>query len=434
MLTTEQRHAHDQVIAALAQGNACLTGGPGTGKTYTTREIVKTLRGLGFTVGAAASTNKAAAVMTGALGLDDLQATTIHKMCGLRVDDEFGAKRLTETGASKLPQFDIVLIDETSMLDDAVLDVVERQALVTDDFSDVFGDADDTALTGTRLLYIGDKNQLNPVGQPFIARPFRTPDLPRFELTRIMRQQADSNIVHLLQPIRDHIELGVPLVPGSFSRTDLHDLCITDRSTLPGHLDRLAEDDGDNLFIGWTNRVVDTMNQEIRIRRFGAQAQQQDFIPGEIVMLRAPQTVGRRIVANTGECFVVKAAQPRRKSFELDGAHTEWVRYWELEVTGHDLPFFVVDRASRANWQTVLNVKRAHALRTKEWLEYYTTQEWATDLQTRSAITSHRSQGSTYDRVVVDVADILQNPNTDEAARCLYVAGSRPRTHLTLIV
>jgi exodeoxyribonuclease-5 len=439
-LTHEQRAAHDGVVAALDDGNACLTGGPGVGKTFTTRAIVETLQRQGKHVGAAASTNKAAAVLSEALGDDNIQATTIHKLCGLRVDENHGTTKLTQTGESQLPQFDVVLIDETSMLDDTLLDIVEAQTACgqSDEFDEIFGEGVD-APASTRILYIGDKNQLNPVNQPFIARPFRTPDLARFELTKIMRQQAGSNIVDLLQPIRDHIEHGAVLTAGAFSSTELHDLRITSRDAMAAQLDRLAYDeDGDNLFIGWTNRVVDEANQAIRVLRFGARAVNSDFLAGETVMLRAPQVVSNFIAANTGECFTVTSAELCHETYLL-GDHAECVRYWQIEVENHAPGFRVVDRASRAGWMTILNYKRSAALsanptnRTAVWRDYYATRDSMADLQTRAAITSHRSQGSTYDRVVVDAADILRNPNTEEAARCLYVACSRPRSHLTLV-
>jgi exodeoxyribonuclease-5 len=439
-LTAEQKAAHDGAVAALDDGNACLTGGPGVGKTFTTRAIVETLQRQGKRVGAAASTNKAAAVLSDALGDGNIVASTIHKMCGLRVDENHGTTTLTQTGESQLPQFDVVLIDETSMLDDALLDVVESQTACTqsDEFDAIFGEGGGARMD-TRILYIGDKNQLNPVHQPFIARPFRTPNLARFELTKIMRQQAGSNIVDLLQPIRDHIEHGAVLTAGAFSATELDDLRITSRDAMGDQLDRLAHDDaGDNLFIGWTNRVVDEANQAIRVRRFGARAVNSDFLPGEIIMMRAPHMVDNRIVANTGECFTVQAAELCRESYQL-GEHAECVRYWNIETEAHSHNLRVIDRASRAGWLTILNYKRSVALsanaanRNAAWRDFYATRDSMADLQTRAAITSHRSQGSTYDRVVVDAADILRNPNTDEAARCLYVACSRPRSHLTLV-
>lgn len=438
MLTEEQAQAHDGVVGALQSGHACLTGGPGVGKTYTTRAIVETLQRQGLRVACAASTNKAATVLSQALGVGGLQATTIHKLCGLRVDEVRGTSKLTQSGPSRLAEFDVVLVDETSMLDDALVDVIESQASAArhTGLEPILDRGDHEA--GTRLLYIGDKNQLNPVNQPFIARPFRTPDLARFELTQVMRQQKGSNIAGLLDPIREHIEHNAVLTAGAFSEADLDDLRITSRENLSTELDRLAHAPGDNVFIAWRNQTVNDINQSIRERRFGLKAVESDFLPDETVMLRAPFVINGQVVATTGECFTVTASVLAHQDYQL-GAHCERVRYWSLRVAGRAHAFRVVDRASRAGWLTVLNYKRHAALSAKAghsksaWWDFYNTRDSMTDLQTRAAITSHRSQGSTYGRVMVDASDILRNPNTDEAARCLYVACSRPRSHLTLI-
>ena len=50
------------------------------------------------------------------------------------------------------------------------------------------------------------------------------------------------------------------------------------------------------------------------------------------------------------------------------------------------------------------------------------------------ASTVHKAQGSTFDVAVVDVADILTMKNRSEALQCLYVAVTRPKTYLILVV
>ena len=58
--------------------------------------------------------------------------------------------------------------------------------------------------------------------------------------------------------------------------------------------------------------------------------------------------------------------------------------------------------------------------------------EFMHDVRPCHAITAHRSQGSTYRSVFVDVEDILSNYNTTEALRCLYVACTRASDILVL--
>lgn len=437
-LTEEQHRAHDGVVQALKHGNAMLQGGPGVGKTFTTREIVRTLQGQGYVVGCAASTNKAANVLTNALGIKGMAGTTIHKALGLRLEESMGRTRLVPGGEATLPSFDVMLIDESSMLNDEVVDHIEAQAggVGGSDLDDVFGASARKA--GTRILYIGDVAQLPPVNQGIVARPFRDPSVQRFTLTRVMRQKEGSAILPLLAAIRNYIDDELPLGVGAFAETDLPDLRIVTRDHMGRALDELAaHTDGENLAIGWTNAVVDAANQEMRIRRYGEQALRADYLAGETVLMRKPVMTGMKTLASVGETFEIQGAELCDMEFDVAGNSFETIRYWALDLVG--LPrvaINVVDRGSMAGWKRVLDYRRAEALSagtSEGWKDFYATRDWAADLQTHHAITAHRSQGSTYTRVVVDAADILKNPDHVEAARCLYVACSRPSQHLTLV-
>jgi ATP-dependent exoDNAse (exonuclease V) alpha subunit len=434
----EQQRAHDGVVQALKHGNALLQGGPGVGKTFTTREIVRTLQEQGYVVGCAASTNKAASVLTNALGIKGMAGTTIHKALGLRLEESMGRTRLVPGGEASLPSFDVMLIDEASMLDDEVVDHIEAQAGGggSSELDDVFGASARKA--GTRILYIGDVAQLPPVGQGIVARPFRDPAVKRFTLTQVMRQKAGSAILPLLAAIRNHIDDELPLGVGAFAETELPDLRIMTRDHMGRALDELATyTDGDSLVIAWTNAVVDAAGQEMRIRRYGEQALRADYLPGETVLMRKPVMAGMQTLASVGELFEIQSAALCDREFDTAGNSFETVRYWALNLVGlPGVAINVVDRGSLAGWKRVLDYRRVEALSagtSGAWQHFYTTRDWACDLQTHHAITAHRSQGSTYTRVVVDAADILKNPDHVEAARCLYVACSRPSQHLTLV-
>lgn len=138
---------------ALAVDTACdntrciITGGAGTGKTTVIRTIIDRLTG--NTV-LCAPTGKAAARITEATGR---KAYTVHSACGLfpsdADDEEFGS-----SGRPPLVQTaDTVIVDEASMLDDALLAGLCKKIR-----------------PHTRLILVGDPNQLPPVGAGY---PFR---------------------------------------------------------------------------------------------------------------------------------------------------------------------------------------------------------------------------------------------------------------------
>ena len=61
----------------------------------------------------------------------------------------------------------------------------------------------------------------------------------------------------------------------------------------------------------------------------------------------------------------------------------------------------------------------------KSWNLFWTIKEEFLDIRHCHAITSHKSQGSTYREAFIDASDILSNPNEVEGLKCLYVAVSR---------
>jgi ATP-dependent exoDNAse (exonuclease V) alpha subunit len=70
--------------------------------------------------------------------------------------------------------------------------------------------------------------------------------------------------------------------------------------------------------------------------------------------------------------------------------------------------------------------------RKKEWHKYFSLKNTIPDLRQRDAATVHKSQGSTYDTVFVDLTNISTCHNPIAAARMLYVAFTRARSRICL--
>ena len=66
----------------------------------------------------------------------------------------------------------------------------------------------------------------------------------------------------------------------------------------------------------------------------------------------------------------------------------------------------------------------------KAWEKFFKIKNGYPDLRSVSASTTHKAQGSTYDSVIVDLADIGKSTNKEQTARLQYVALSRPRSRL----
>ena len=167
------------VQEAAGHGLLILTGGPGTGKTTTINAIIRYFEGEGAEIRLAAPTGRAAKRMTEATGYE---AQTIHRLLelsGMPEDDREGQPIHFERNAENPLETDVIIIDEMSMVDIHLI----HSLLIA-------------VTAGTRLILVGDENQLPSVGPGNVLRDIiRSGQFPVVELKKIFRQASESDIV-----------------------------------------------------------------------------------------------------------------------------------------------------------------------------------------------------------------------------------------------
>ncbi|WP_024344872.1 SF1B family DNA helicase RecD2 [Lacrimispora indolis] len=166
------------VVEAVNSGLLIITGGPGTGKTTTINTIIRFFESEEMEILLAAPTGRAAKRMTEATGYE---ARTIHRLLeltGVPGDDRSVGMHFDRNEENPLDA-DAVIIDETSMVDIHLM-----QSLLK------------AVNPGTRLILVGDVNQLPSVGPGNVLRDMI--DSGSFNvvmLTKIFRQATQSDIV-----------------------------------------------------------------------------------------------------------------------------------------------------------------------------------------------------------------------------------------------
>ena len=172
ILDEKQKEA---VTEAVRCGLLVITGGPGTGKTTTINTLISYFESEGLQILLAAPTGRAAKRMTEATGYE---ARTIHRMLeisGLQEEQAGGFER----NAQNPLDADVIIIDEMSMVD-----IYLMHALL------------DAVTVGTRLIMVGDRNQLPSVGPGSVLKDvIDSGKVPVVRLTRIFRQALESDIV-----------------------------------------------------------------------------------------------------------------------------------------------------------------------------------------------------------------------------------------------
>ncbi|MDR1069134.1 MAG: ATP-dependent RecD-like DNA helicase [Clostridiales Family XIII bacterium] len=171
-LSDSQRKA---VISSLENGVFVITGGPGTGKTTIIHVISDVLSSCGIDISIAAPTGRAAKRITEATGYT---ASTIHRLLEYSYGEDDENMRFGRTRENPL-EAGAVIVDEASMIDALLM-----KALL------------EAVPPNTRLIIVGDADQLPPVGAGNALRDMLAAcRVPAAILTEIFRQSGESGIV-----------------------------------------------------------------------------------------------------------------------------------------------------------------------------------------------------------------------------------------------
>lgn len=165
----------EAIKAAMTSGVLVITGGPGTGKTTIIKTIIRLLGAEGNKIALAAPTGRAAKRMTEATGFE---AKTIHRLLeiGYVGDDQ---ELVFQKNADDPIEADVVIIDEMSMMDILLMNHLLK-----------------ALRPGTRIILVGDVNQLPSVGPGNVLKDIITSKLIKtVKLTEIFRQAQESMIV-----------------------------------------------------------------------------------------------------------------------------------------------------------------------------------------------------------------------------------------------
>ncbi len=179
------------VYEAVRHGLLIITGGPGTGKTTTINTILQFFEAEGMEMLLAAPTGRAAKRMKETTGYE---ASTIHRMLEISkgMEDNDG-RMMFERNETNPLETDVIIVDEMSMVDISLMHSLLKAIPV-----------------GTRVILVGDVNQLPSVGPGNVLRDIINSNaFPVVKLTKIFRQACESDIIVNAHKINsgEHIRL-----------------------------------------------------------------------------------------------------------------------------------------------------------------------------------------------------------------------------------
>lgn len=418
-----------------------LTGSAGTGKTTLLATFLKDIK-YPFNKGricVCAPTHKAKKIVAEKTNWKNTE--TLQALLGLKMDVDLenfdiNNPQFNPIGDRKIRDYDLVVVDEASMINE-----------------DLYITLTDCAKSSsTKVLFVGDTKQLNPVKEYTISLALISP-VHGYDLTQIVRQNVGNPLILLLDCLRYDIEHNTYTYLDLIKKTPINfndkgeGYAIKEAGEFAKDVSKefLSEDFKNNQnhcrYISWTNDSISKTNMWIRSNVFSVK----DFTCQEGEILLSYKTVmddDEAILTNADDYVITKSQDylvsdwdfPLKvKLVELEGLDTGRVANVKLLTR---------EEENYKNYVSIFNnqLERAKRIGKKGWGKFYEFKNSILvlenliqnkqlvvkkDIDYGYGITIHKSQGSTYNTVFVNGKDINKNINDLERKRLWYVALSR---------
>ena len=419
--TPEQQSALDLMTEFVDRREGAfftLSGYAGTGKSYSITLLAKSQLPDGsprfkpseicFT----APTNKAVKVLRRYLddaGLSASPSKTIYSLLGLSLQANGEVKELKSPDEPvDLSNFKVIVVDEASMVNRFLMDAIKD---AYDEWKVPF-------------IFMGDPAQLPPVGETS-SPVWKIPS--GAALTTVMRY--GNSMLDLATAIRKVVDSPFPSIK-IVSNPPVYRWGKAEwLNQIEANLELFKS--GEAKVIAWRNVTVDQHNAYIRGLIFGrAESRKDRWLPGDKIVATAMlKNLEDEIFMRTDEeATILQVAvghHPKFNDFEIFNLLCE-------DEQGRKITIRTLTPEGQFHLNNRLNELSMEAKGGKKykWREFWQLKEAFNEVRHSYAITSHRSQGSSYLKVFVDLEDLMLNRNRQEAFRSLYVACTRQREEL----
>ena len=415
-LTSEQQDAANKFFSFLIskEKEFYLFGSAGCGKTYLTQFFITELfqqykdscKLFGIKqdlrqVMVTATTNKAVEVLSQGLNRQDID--TVYAGFSVTVTEDFktGETYLRERNR-ELIYSTLVVVDECSMLSSKMLEIIRKRLHST-----------------SKILFVGDSHQLAPVNE----EPYwnNLPESCTVYLTKPVRNKNNQALVNLCSQLRTTVATKefkpISLVPGSVELLDNQEtidwlnnfnpnnqkiLCYTN-SQVTKYIDFVSRSKGRGSGIELGSYYINNSNCIDRTKQTNEGGPH--LFAEELVKVTALSSPNKYI-SKQGREFSARIA--RVNSVNGEKTMDVFVPVNQEEIKEHL-------QDSKKN---------------KEWIDYFFFKNNIADLRLPYASTVHKSQGNTYDEVLIDLDSFKSCWDPDVAARLLYVAVSRAKNRV----
>ena len=409
VLTNDQQTAYQEFVKFIVSKKEdifVLKGYAGTGKTALVKHLRESLPNIfktrklltgsdqQFDVAITATTHKAAQALSQEI---EYPVVTIHSLLALTVVFDQKTRKNTlrpRTGTENiLIENHIIFIDEASFIGHVLLSWIR------------------TRTNKCKLVFIGDPAQLLDVGSTY--SPVFSVPMPGAEMKQIVRQKEDSPIAHLAAKFRDVLETNefFSFVPDGkviqHLPRDEFNACLSKEFL------RKDWDYEESKVLTWTNKGAIAYNNALT-----------NELTGTPLFKKGDYAVVNKYIRSKGGIFVNEQIV---HITECTPYTCEGIDGFKILLDNKATVFFPKEWRSEAQVLRYLTERyNNNSVQTNSKIENF--MHLYADLRAAFACTINKSQGSTYDRVFIDLDDVSKCKNGSQLARLLYVAVSRARS------
>lgn len=408
-LTDDQANAFEDIKEWIDEGEGefyTLSGFAGTGKTvlidYITDFATKgrVFDGKLETI-VTATTNKAVKVLR--QKVDHHNFSTVHSLLNIKPKRQ-GRYEIFEPinyNKSDITQFDLVIIDECSMISEKLLDIIQNQ--IHQGF--------------TKVLFVGDPAQLQPINET-VSKCF---DYPSSKLVKIVRHgDTIAQKSKALRSTAEPVDLYSLEEDPSIIRVTVNDL--------KKYFQGFRKNPDDYRMLCWRNDQVDMWNYKLRVFDYGY-IPKADFNVGDIVIANEPCEVANNVVMLNSEEGEVLEVEEAKDDLGL--------KYYQLKVKrnfNEAVHLNVIDRKYERKLNKYLNGLADDARGNKSlWRQFWAVRKFYHQIKHCYAMTTHKSQGSGFKNVILDVGDYNINRDIEERNQLAYVGITRAQERVCLL-
>ena len=467
--TNDQLKAYDELMKFIDSPfdskdyKRALIGAAGTGKTFLVRALLLNSTLSYSLIGLSAPTHKACRVLGESIHISGIKVNTIQSDLGLRLNfdiDKFDPNNppFDPKGKIKIGNYKLYIVDEASMINSRLCIFLEKTCVSNK----------------CKIIFIGDNSQLAPVGEKY-SSAFR--NIKNYSLKQIVRQGEDNPVSYLLELLRYDINHKtykflnyIQRFKEQFNADYTKGYQVCDANTFNQTVynnfndEELTRNVDYAKVISYTNLNVSSWNKFIR-NSIIADSDKSILTKNDLIIsyITIVNEFNDCVIKNSEEYIINDIQNFTDSRYDKNGLKGFLVKFQAIHGGDITTPLFVIDHTDSYTVQRYVQInnsmievaKTARAnIRNEKWKSYFAFKEYcllmvnilspdgkiitSRSLDYGFALTSHKSQGSTFDTALVDVNDIVFDKygqpyaDAEEVNRRLYVACSRCKNKLYL--